>query len=116
MSIGANITISPTVAEAAWRLVGGRNVAIHISHDDQYPEEFWIIEIEQWNHALPDDEIARHVVNDETCQTREWPYGSDFPFDIEREPTDHEIYNGYGMEGGIAYDPSDSRSEHDRSL
>ncbi len=27
--------------------------------------------------------------------------------DEDREPTDFEIYNGYGREGGIAYAPDD---------
>lgn len=28
-------------------------------------------------------------------------------FQRDGEPTDDEIYNGYGREGGIAYDPTD---------
>jgi hypothetical protein len=37
--------------------------------------------------------------------------------DDEREPTDDEIYNRPGMEGGIAYtDGPDTRDEHDPSL
>lgn len=32
------------------------------------------------------------------------------------EPTDDEIYNGPGREGGIAYSQQDSRDEHDPTL
>lgn len=33
-----------------------------------------------------------------------------------REPTDDEIYNRHGVEGGIPYDTRDLRDENDRSL
>lgn len=37
--------------------------------------------------------------------------------DEDREPTDNEIYNSFGMEGGIAYDTTgDTRDEHDPTL
>ncbi len=37
--------------------------------------------------------------------------------EINREPTDHEIYNRHGMEGGIAYKtPSDEQVEEWRRL
>lgn len=32
------------------------------------------------------------------------------------EPTDDEIYNGYGREGGIGYDVEPAYDEHDRRL
>lgn len=35
----------------------------------------------------------------------------------DREPSDHEIYNRSGMEGGIPYDITpDTRDEHDPTL
>ncbi len=40
-------------------------------------------------------------------------------FEDDREPTDDDIYNGYGREGGIAYAPDDqpgSLGENDPRL
>lgn len=42
-----------------------------------------------------------------------------YPGGDDREPTDDEIYNGYGREGGISYDVYDepgSLGEHDFRL
>jgi hypothetical protein len=46
----------------------------------------------------------------------EWTRVADEP-EEEREPTDDEIYNRHGMEGGIPYDTrGDMRDENDPSL
>lgn len=60
---------------------------------------------------------ARQAAKDDesvcTCEDAP-PHGRRCP---EFEPSDDEIYNGFGREGGIAYDTSgDMRDEHDWSL
>lgn len=39
-----------------------------------------------------------------------------YPDGLDYEPTDDDIYNGPGREGGIAYSQQDGRDEHDWSL
>ena len=34
----------------------------------------------------------------------------------DREPSDDELYNGFGMEGGIPYSPEPALDEHDWRL
>lgn len=82
----------------------------------------------------------RLYVNEErTVLVRIWPNGSveasfratsdhiwgppiplvdDSPADEpeDREPSDDQLYNRHGMEGGIPYSTTDTRDEHDPSL
>ena len=95
---------------------GGEYIDVYSHKDAEYPGEC----INVWNHAKDEPIIERTLdAFEETC--RDWLRGIDpddeDDEDEDREPTDDEIYNRAGMEGGIAYDiTGDARDEHDPTL
>lgn len=59
------------------------------------------------------ENVCRPVTS--TVETTEWVY--DPPVAGEREPSDEQLANGHGVEGGIGYDTAgDVRGEHDWRL